>query len=229
MSDRDKWKMLHLLNVFGRPHLTVQELGDMGIHCYVDTIQELVGERAVHRTRRDSDELYEIDAGARSLLNNCLVGCPRWQAGNIYVDLPEVFVIMPFSEEWSNRVEQELIRPAVRKANLDYVRGDLPVRVGDLAGNVWDAILHAGVIVADISVPNANVYYEVGLVHALGKDTLYLKQRGVDLPADFGNAHYYEYDAQNPGDAKPQLKKALEDWAQSPRVKAHAVGARSGR
>lgn len=27
MSDRDKWKMLHLLNVFGAPHLTSEQLG----------------------------------------------------------------------------------------------------------------------------------------------------------------------------------------------------------
>jgi hypothetical protein len=224
MSDRDKWKMLHLLNVFGQPHLTHAELQAMGIHCYMDTIQELVDEGAVTRSRRSGIERYELDPGARSLVNNCLVGSPRWQAGNVFVDLPEVFVIMPFSEPWSPAVEEQLIKPAVGAAQLTYVRGDLPVRIGDLAQNVWDAILHAGVVVADISVANPNVYYEIGLVHGLGKDTLYLKQAGIPLPADFGNAHYYEYDLGDLSAGRLLLTNALEKWTDLPGVKALAVG-----
>jgi hypothetical protein len=229
MSDRDKWKMLHLLNVFGQPELTLAQLKAMGIHCYADTIQELVGEGAVTRTRLSGVERYALDPGARSLVNNCLVGCPRWQAGNVYVDLPEVFVIMPFSEDWSAKVERQLIKPAVKEARLTYVRGDLPIRIGDLTRNVWDALLHAGVIVADISVSNANVYYEVGLVHALGKDTLYLKQKGQKLVADFGNAHYYEYNLKSLATGRRQLAKALQDWASTAHVKARQVGAMLAR
>src|SRR5688500_6430526 len=128
--------MLHLLNVFGRPELRLDQLEAMGIHCFADTIQELVDEGAVTRTRRSGVERYQLDPGARSLVNNCLVGSTRWQAGNVCVDLPEVDVIMLFSEDWSARVERLMIRRAVADAKLAYVRGDLPVRVGDLPRNV---------------------------------------------------------------------------------------------
>ena len=105
----------------------------------------------------------------------------------------------------------------------------LPIRIGDLTRNVWDALLHAGVIVADISVPNANVYYELGLVHALGKDTLCLKQKGKPLPADFGNAQYYPYDMNSLATGRRKLAKALKDWAKTAHVKAHQVGAMLAR
>ena len=46
------------------------------------------------------------------------------------------------------------------------MRGDSIVRVGDLSTNVWKSITQAGVIVAEVSVPNPNVYYEIGLADA---------------------------------------------------------------
>ena len=87
------------------------------------------------------------------------------------------------------------------------------MRVGDLTTNIWNEILKAGVIVADVSSPNVNVFYELGLVHAVGKDALLLKRKDVILPTDFGGAHFYEYslDALVVGRAK--LEDALSKWA----------------
>jgi len=104
------------------------------------------------------------------------------------VDYPEAFVIMPFSEPWSDRLYSDMIEPAVKAAGLDCVRGDTAVRVGDLARNIWDAIMRAGVVIAEVSVPNPNVFYELGLAHALGKDRFILKHGTAKLPADFGGA-----------------------------------------
>jgi hypothetical protein len=87
--------------------------------------------------------------------------------------------------------------------------------VGDLTQAIWGSILHAGIVVADISVLNANVFYELGLTHALGKDTILLKRCDTPLPADFGGAHYYEYDLNDFADGKNQLQQAIKDWVQN--------------
>ncbi|MDQ6760945.1 MAG: nucleotide-binding protein, partial [Acidobacteriota bacterium] len=55
-------------------------------------------------------------------------------------------------------------------------------------------ITQAGVIVAEVSVPNPNLYYEIGLADALGKPVFLFKQASATLPADFGGVHYYPYD-----------------------------------
>jgi predicted nucleotide-binding protein len=68
--------------------------------------------------------------------------------------------------------------------------------------------------VADVSVPNPNVYYEIGLTTALGKPVFMFKQKGVQLPADFGGVHYYEYDLVDLAAGAQDLTTALEKWAQ---------------
>jgi hypothetical protein len=57
-----------------------------------------------------------------------------------------------------------------------------------------------------------NVFYELGLVHALGKDALVLKQPGTALPADFGGAHYVEYDCANLAAGRALLETQLRQW-----------------
>ena len=86
-------------------------------------------------------------------------------------------------------------------------------RIGDLATNVWRQIALAGVIVADVTAPNPNVYYELGLADALGKPILAFKQVGVVLPADIGGRHFYEYDLDHLASGMEALTTALKDLA----------------
>jgi hypothetical protein len=132
---------------------------------------------------------------------------------------------MPFSEPWSKDVYEQMLKPAIEEAGLEYVRGDTSVRVGDLTSNIWNDILVAGLVVADVSALNANVFYELGLTHALGKDTFILKHKGVSVPADFGGAHYYEYELSNLHRAQEVLSKELMTWASDKRIKAAGVEA----
>jgi len=101
------------------------------------------------------------------------------------------------------------------------------VRVGDLTTNIWAEILRAGVVLADVSVPNVNVFYEIGLTHALGKDVLLFKQRGKPVPADFGGAHHYEYELTDLEAGRGLVQSQLEQWAVRPEVRAMAVKALS--
>ena len=87
MSDRDKWKMVHLLNVFGRPELRLDQLEAMGIPL-LPADPDLRARRQRERLPARADPAssgIKLDPGARSLVNNCLVGSTRWQAGNVYV------------------------------------------------------------------------------------------------------------------------------------------------
>ena len=51
-------------------------------------------------------------------------------------------------------------------------------------------------MVVDVSAPNLNVYYELGLCHAVGKDVRIIKQLGSKLPADLAGVQYIEYSLQ---------------------------------
>jgi len=73
--------------------------------------------------------------------------------------------------------------------------------------------MRSGLVVAEVTVPNPNVFYEIGLAHALGKDCFILKQRNVRVPTDFGGSHYYEYDLNDLDTGRENLQREIETWA----------------
>jgi tetratricopeptide (TPR) repeat protein len=92
------------------------------------------------------------------------------------------FVVMPFGTKPAadgtiidfNRVYAELIRPALELAGLDPFRADQEVRAGDIRTDMFQELLLADLVLADLTIDNPNVWYELGVRHAL-------RARGVVL------------------------------------------------
>jgi hypothetical protein len=216
MSRHQEWKMIHLLYRYGRRSgrsarrvLTEQELTSAGVHCDPDSRQVLEDAGVVRRV----GNAYELCEAARKIVGTFTVAKGPEQNVDIRVDYPEVFVVMPFSQPWSDEVHERLFAPAIEAAGFAVARGDAIVRVGDLGTNVWRSITQAGVIVAEVSLPNPNVYYELGLADALGKPVFLFKQADAALPADISGVHYYEYHLSDLVAGREQLTRALRDWA----------------
>lgn len=217
MSKHQEWKMIHLLYGYARRTnngdrrvLTEQELKRAGVHCEEDTFQVLEDAGVV--TRIGSE--YELSKPVRKILNTFTVANGPQANIDIRVDYPEVFIVMAFGQPWSDDVHTKLFKAGITDAGFGESRGDSIVRVGDLSTNVWTRIAQAGLIVAEVSVPNPNVYYEIGLADALGKPIFLFKQRNVTLPADFGGVHYYEYDVGDLAAGRRKLADELTKWAQ---------------
>ncbi len=95
---------------------------------------------------------------------------------------PHAFVAMPFGvkpdsqghEIDFNRVYIELIKPALEAAGLDVFRADEEVQAGDIRTDMFQELLIADLVVADLTLDNPNVWYELGVRHAL-------RARGVVL------------------------------------------------
>jgi hypothetical protein len=47
--------------------------------------------------------------------------------------------------------------------------------------NIWKSICEARLVVADLTGGNANVFYELGIAHTVGKETILIAARG-DAP-----------------------------------------------
>jgi tetratricopeptide (TPR) repeat protein len=73
-----------------------------------------------------------------------------------------------------NRIYTELIAPALAAAGLDAFRADGEVRAGDIRTDMFQELLVADLVVADLTIDNPNVWYELGVRHAL-------RARGVVL------------------------------------------------
>ncbi|CAG0124955.1 hypothetical protein RHDC2_00802 [Rhodocyclaceae bacterium] len=85
------------------------------------------------------------------------------------------FVAMPFgvkkdsqgSEIDFNRVYVELFKPALEAAGLEVFRADEEQRAGDIRTDMFQELLIADLVVADLTIDNPNVWYELGVRHAL--------------------------------------------------------------
>ncbi|WP_398309267.1 TRAFs-binding domain-containing protein [Zoogloea sp.] len=92
------------------------------------------------------------------------------------------FVAMPFGTKPNdkgeqvdfNRIFDELIKPALEDAGLEVLRADKEQRAGDIRLDMFQELLMADLVVADLSIDNPNVWYELGVRHAL-------RARGVVL------------------------------------------------
>ncbi len=73
-----------------------------------------------------------------------------------------------------NRVYAEYIAPALASAGMTVLRADEEARPGDIRTDMFQELLLADLVVADLTVENANVWYELGVRHAL-------RARGVVL------------------------------------------------
>lgn len=95
---------------------------------------------------------------------------------------PHAFVAMPFGIKPDregqpidfNRVYAELIRPALESAGMSAFRADEEMRGGDIRVDMFQELLIADLVIADLSIENPNVWYELGVRHAL-------RARGVVL------------------------------------------------
>lgn len=212
------WKLLHLLNTHG-PALPVKAIRRAGFDCAPDTYMPLVASGAVVAlppgSQYDNADTFRLSDAAASVLQNCLVGYRNAIERDLRVGEKSAFVVMPFSESWSDTVLERVIAPACQAAGLACVRGDQIDRSQSLLGNVLQAVCDAGIVIVDISAPNLNVYYELGLCHAIGKDVRIIKQANVPVPADLAGVQYIEYTLPDGGAGARTLSDQLTAWAKT--------------
>lgn len=114
-----------------------------------------------------------------------------FQSQIAYIDPKLCFVLMPFGEAWSDRVFI-LIRNVVESLGLQCLRADnLTGKI--IIEDIWTKINQSAFLIADVTGRNANVMYEVGIAHAIGKPTILITQEINKIPFDFTHLRHYEY------------------------------------
>jgi len=102
------------------------------------------------------------------------------------------FVLMPFDTKFK-LVYNKGIKPAIRKAKLNPKRADKIFDIQPVVQDIWEYINKAKLIVADLTDRNPNVFYEVGLSHAVPKKLIILTQKKEDVPFDLQHIRWIRY------------------------------------
>jgi len=123
---------------------------------------------------------------------------------------PTAFVAMEFSDPFTQLFE-DVIRPVAKELGVEAYRVSEVYRPGIILQDITQGIAECQVVIAEITPPNPNVFYELGYAHALGKPTILLAERGQDLPFDISGYRVIFYDNSIRGkrDVEENLRRHL--------------------
>ena len=129
------------------------------------------------------------------------------------------FVIMPIGDQVYKDITlsaqelrakyNDLIKECWLKAkpNLDITRANDISIPGSITTDIFTRIMHSKYVIVDITYPNPNVFYELGIRHAISNKTILIKEKGVNIKVfDISYLRYIEYENNATG-----LKKLTEN------------------
>jgi len=123
----------------------------------------------------------------------------------------DIFMITPFRDQFDS-VYRNVIVPTVIDMNLTIKRGDEFNTVqGQIMSEVWAAINACRLVIVETTEVNANVYYELGIAHTLGKPAILITQGKdiEDFPFDIRHLRFIVYENTIAGGEA--LEKSLRD------------------
>lgn len=127
---------------------------------------------------------------------------------------PHAFVIMPFGTKKGadgqpinfNAIYEHLIKPALESAGFESFRADESTASGDILTDMFQELLLADLCLVDMSIDNANVFYELGIRHAFRKRGIVHIQAGrAYMPFDVFNVRTVPYHITSDGVPDPRF------------------------
>ena len=141
------------------------------------------------------------------------------------------FVIMPIGTQKvgdtsisSNDLKKKydyIIKNAIRQADpsLEVIRADEEVNPGSISNDIFTKLMHSKYVIADITYPNPNVFYELGIRHAISSRTILIRESDANsIPFDISHLRYISY-TQDPGgmeELSSKLKAQFDFYDSNP-------------
>jgi hypothetical protein len=129
------------------------------------------------------------------------------------------FVIMPFgkygTEEFQRnlKIYQIMIKPVVEAMGYQSIRADELEHMGNITRDIIELLHESDLVIADLSGKNANVFYELGVRHALYRcGTIPIIREGETLPFDIANyrAVFYSSELDGPEQFRKELERRIK-------------------
>ncbi len=132
----------------------------------------------------------------------------------------KAFVIRAFGTKGGidfERVHDCLIAPGLKAVDIQGGTTEPFLEAGNIRADMFQQLLVADIVIADVSIHNANVFYELGIRHALQPRRTFLlraksqKEGGpeVEVPFDLRTDRYLTYDSEKPADKLGLFIEAL--------------------
>ena len=121
------------------------------------------------------------------------------------------FVMMPFATTLGAYYDN-IYKPAIEKAGLVPSRADNEIfGTGKIIDQIFSGINSAKVLIAELTHRNPNVFYELGLAHALKKPVVLISSNEQDVPFDLQHIRVIYYDVTDPFWGSKLIEKVAEN------------------
>src|ERR1700722_499963 len=114
-----------------------------------------------------------------------------------------------------DKTYRNIIKPAALAAGLECIRADEIAHSGNINVPMYERLLNADVVVADVSTYNCNAFYELGVRHALRPyTTIIISEDGMTFPFDVAQIAVRKYHHLGEGidyDEVERMKQDLSD------------------
>ena len=142
------------------------------------------------------------------------------------------FIIRPFGTRKGidfDAVENKLVGPALQNVGAEGRTTGEILEAGNIRVDMFQQLLIADLVIADITTNNPNAFYELGIRHSLQEKRTFLirakaprpltveEAKEADVPFDLKTDRYFEYDPADPAASLDKLTEALRVIAASDR------------
>ena len=105
----------------------------------------------------------------------------------------------------------EIIQEAIKDAGLECIRADKVMHSGSIDVEMWEEILNADLVVADVSTSNWNAAYELGVRHALRpRSTIVVAEDQFEFAFDINHIAIHTYKHGGPELGRREAKRFKE-------------------
>ncbi len=124
-------------------------------------------------------------------------------------DSKNCFVITPIGKEGTEKYQQFkeildfIFKPAIEKNSIGFnvIRADDINKTGSFLKDILENIAMSYLVIVDMTSQNPNVFYELGIRHALSNRTILVAQSVDDIPSDLREYRTIIYDTSAKGAA----------------------------
>ena len=140
--------------------------------------------------------------------------------------MTSIFIVRPFGKKRVaipegqsvevdfDAIDQGLIKPALAANGLEGETTEVIAAAGNIRVDMFEMLITYDLVIADISIDNANVFYELGIRHGLRpKGTILIRfsTPGKDVPFDLKTDRYIPYKRTDPAAAVDLLTQSIKD------------------
>ncbi|SBS61871.1 hypothetical protein [Vibrio atlanticus] len=123
---------------------------------------------------------------------------------NMSIKDKSVFVLTPLNPDFNE--DFEWVENAFRKHKYVCSKGNDVKVQSNLLSHIIKEMLASKFVVANIGGRNPNVFYELGIAHALGKDVILISRSVDDITFDLSSSQIIIFNTEE------QLSSSIDEW-----------------